>query len=83
MAAKDYQGARKELNDLLAEDPSDLDAQLRLALLYGEEKEYPKAIDQLTQILKARPTELKIRDYLGFLYEEVQGHEEGHRDLYV
>jgi len=70
VAAKDYQGARKELNDLLAEDPSDLDAQLRMALLYGEEKEYPKAIDQLTQILKARPTELKIRDYLGFLYEE-------------
>jgi tetratricopeptide (TPR) repeat protein len=70
VATKDYQGARKELNELLAEDPSDLDAQLRLALLYGEEKEYPKAIDQLIQILKARPTELKIRDYLGFLYEE-------------
>jgi tetratricopeptide (TPR) repeat protein len=70
VAAKDYQGARKELNDLLAEDPSDLDAQLRLALLYGEEKDYPKAIDQLIQILKARPTELKIRDYLAFLYEE-------------
>jgi len=70
MAAKDYQGARKELNDLLVEDPADLDAQLRLALLYGEEKEYAKAIDQLTLVLKARPTELKIRDYLGFLYEE-------------
>ncbi|THJ08983.1 MAG: tetratricopeptide repeat protein [Nitrospira sp. CG24C] len=70
VSAKDYQGARKELNDLLAEDPADLDAQLRLALLHGEEKDYPKAIDQLTQILKARPTELKIRDYLGFLYEE-------------
>jgi tetratricopeptide (TPR) repeat protein len=70
MMAKDYQGARKELNDLLAEDPEDLDAQLRLALLYGEEKEYAKAIDQLNQVLKARPTELKIRDYLGFIYEE-------------
>jgi tetratricopeptide (TPR) repeat protein len=70
VATKDYQGARKELNDLLAEDPSDLDAQLRLAILYGEEKEYPKAIDQLTKILKAHPTELKIRDYLGYLYEE-------------
>ncbi len=70
VAGKDFQGARKELNDLLAEDPSDLDAQLRLALLYGEEKDYPKAIDQLTKILKARPTELKIRDYLGYLYEE-------------
>jgi len=70
VAAKDYQGAKKELNELLAEDPSDLDAQLRLALVYGEEKDYPKAIDQLIQILKARPTEIKIRDYLGFLYEE-------------
>jgi tetratricopeptide (TPR) repeat protein len=70
VASKDYEGARKELNDLLAEDPSDLDAQLRLALVYGEEKEYSKAIEQLLQILKARPTELKVRDYLGFLYEE-------------
>ena len=59
MAAKDYQGARKELNDLPSEDPSDLDAQLRLALVYGEEKEYPKAVDQVTQILKARPTSSK------------------------
>jgi tetratricopeptide (TPR) repeat protein len=72
VAAKDYQGARKELSELLAEDPSDLDAQLRLALLYGEEKEYSKAIDQLTQILRTRPTELKVRDYLGFLYEEAK-----------
>ena len=70
VSTKDFQGARKELNELLAEDPSDLDAQLRLALVYGEEKEYVKAIDQLTKILKARPTELKVRDYLGFLYEE-------------
>jgi tetratricopeptide (TPR) repeat protein len=70
VGAKDFQGAKKELNDLLAEDPADLDAQLRLALVYGEEKEYSKAIDQLIQILKARPTELKVRDYLGFLYEE-------------
>ena len=72
VAAKDFQGARKELNDLLAEDPSDIDAQLRLALLYGEEKDFPKAIDQLTQVLRARPTELKIRDYLGYLYEETK-----------
>ena len=72
VATRDYQGARKELNDLLAEDPSDLDAQLRLAILYGEEKEYPKAIDQLTKILKAHPTELKIRDYLGYLLRGVK-----------
>jgi tetratricopeptide (TPR) repeat protein len=68
--AKDYPGAMKELEDLIAEDPSDLDAQLRMALIQGELKEYPKAIDRLTQILKARPAELKVRDYLGYLYEE-------------
>lgn len=68
--AKDYQGAKKELEELLADDPTDLDAQLRMALIYGEQKEYPKAIDLLTQILKARPAELKVRDYLGYIYEE-------------
>ncbi len=68
--AKDYQGAMAELETLLAEDPSDLDAQLRVALIYGEQKEYAKAIDRLQQILKTRPAELKVRDYLGYLYEE-------------
>jgi len=68
--AKDYQKAMTELEVLLAEDPSDLDAQLRVALILGEQKDYPKAIDRLTQILKARPAELKVRDYLGYIYEE-------------
>jgi tetratricopeptide (TPR) repeat protein len=68
--AKDYAGGRKELEDLIAEDPSDLDAQLRMALIHGEQKEYPQAIERLNGILKARPAELKVRDYLGYIYEE-------------
>ena len=72
VAAKDFQGAKEELNELLADDPGDLDAQLRLALVLGEEKQYPQAIDQLNNILKARPAELKVRDYLGYLYEEAK-----------
>ncbi len=68
--AKDYQGARQELQELIAEDPSDLDAQLRMALIHGEQKEYAQAIDLLNGILKARPAELKVRDYLGYIYEE-------------
>jgi tetratricopeptide (TPR) repeat protein len=68
--AKDYQGARKELEQLIAEDPSDLDAQLRMALIHGEQKEYAQAIDRLNGILKVRPAELKVRDYLGYIYEE-------------
>jgi tetratricopeptide (TPR) repeat protein len=72
VGVKDYRGATKELDELLAEDPADLDAHLRLALIEGEQKEYAKAIDRLTVILKARPAELKVRDYLGYLYEEAK-----------
>ncbi|MGQ0810145.1 MAG: tetratricopeptide repeat protein, partial [Nitrospiraceae bacterium] len=68
--SKEYQEALKELEAMLAEDPSDLDAQLRLSLVYGELKDYPKAIERLLTILEARPAELKIRDYLGFMLEE-------------
>ncbi len=68
--AKDYAGARKELDAMIAEDPSDLDAQLRMALIHGEQKEYPQAIERLTEILKVRPAEVKVRDYLGYIYEE-------------
>ena len=68
--AKDFQGARKELEDLIADDPSDLDAQLRMALIHGEQKEYAQAVERLNGILKARPAELKVRDYLGYIYEE-------------
>ncbi len=72
MNAKDYQGALAELDRMVAEDPTDLDAQLRISLVYGELKEYHKAIERLTPILALRPAELKIRDYLGYLYEETK-----------
>ncbi len=69
---KEYKEAMAELEKVLADDPSDLDAQLRLSLIYGELKEYPKAIERLTTILAVRPAELKIRDYLGFMLEETK-----------
>lgn len=72
MNAKDYQGALTELDRMVTEDPTDLDAQLRISLVYGELKEYQKAIERLTPILAQRPAELKIRDYLGYLYEETK-----------
>lgn len=70
MTAKEYQAALTELERMLAEDPDDLDAQLRVSLMYGELKEYPKAIERLQKILTVRPAELKVRDYLGYLFEE-------------
>ncbi len=75
VAAKQYGEALQELEGMLAEDPSDLDAQLRMGLVYGEQKNYPKAIEQLSQILSARPSELKVRDYLGYLYEETKDYQ--------
>jgi tetratricopeptide (TPR) repeat protein len=72
VSAKQYEEALRELEGMLAEDPSDLDAQLRMGLVYGEQKNYPKAIEQLNQILAVRPAELKVRDYLGYLYEETK-----------
>lgn len=72
VAAKQYDEALRELEGILAEDPSDLDAQLRMGLVYGEQKNYPKAIQQLNHILVVRPSELKVRDYLGYLYEETK-----------
>ena len=72
ITTKDYAGGLAELDKMLQEDPGDLDAQLRRALIYGEKKDYREAIDQLQVVLKARPAELKIRDYLGYLYEETK-----------
>jgi tetratricopeptide (TPR) repeat protein len=40
-----------------------------MGLVYGEQKNYQKAIEQLNHILVVRPAELKVRDYLGYLYE--------------
>lgn len=65
-----YQEALHELEELIAQDPSDLDAQLRISLVYGEMKEYPKAIEKLKYILHERPGELRVRDYLAMVYEE-------------
>lgn len=72
VSAKQYDEALQELKEMLSEDPSDLDAQLRMGLVYGEQRDYPKAIQQLKQILTVRPAELKVRDYLGYLYEETK-----------
>jgi tetratricopeptide (TPR) repeat protein len=69
---KRHAEALQELEGILAEDPSDLDAQLRVGLIYGEQKNYGQAVQRLNQILSVRPTELKVRDYLGYLYEEMK-----------
>ena len=71
ISMKNYTGGLAELEKMVKDDPTDLDAQLRIALIHGENKEFRQAIERLTVILQARPNELKIREYLGYLYEEV------------
>jgi tetratricopeptide (TPR) repeat protein len=79
ISGKSYDAALGELERALAQDPSDLDAQLRAGLIYGELKQYRKAIEQLKGILALRPAELKVRDYLGLMYEELKEYEEAIR----
>jgi len=74
-----YRAALAELDVILARDPDDLDAQLRVGLIYGELKDYPMAIGQLNKILTARPAELRVRDYLGLMYEEQKDYEKALR----
>lgn len=74
-----YAEALAELERILADDPDDLDAQLRIALIHGEQKDYVKATQQLAKILAVRPGELRVRDYLGLMYEELKRYDEAIR----
>ncbi len=74
-----YAEALAELGKLLADDPDDLDAQLRVALIHGEQKDYQKSVQELTKILAVRSGELRVRDYLGLMYEELKRYDEAIR----
>ncbi|MCA9473616.1 MAG: tetratricopeptide repeat protein [Nitrospirales bacterium] len=71
-----YADALKQLELIIKDYPGDLNAQVRVALVYGEMGDYQQAIDRLTGILKARPNELRVRDYLGLMYEEMKDYDQ-------
>jgi tetratricopeptide (TPR) repeat protein len=75
LAQGSYQQALDVLKALVVDDPADLNAQVRIALIYGEIGDHGKAIEQLTLILDTRPGEVRVRDYLGLMYEEIQDYE--------
>lgn len=70
LQGRSYPEALRELEATTVQDPSDLDAQLRMSLILGEMKEYPKALAKLDAILKERPDELRVRDYQALMFEE-------------
>ena len=71
-----YTKALDQLALILEDSPDDLNARVRVALIYGEMGNYQKAIDELTNILHSRPNELRVRDYLGLMYEEMKDYDQ-------
>jgi len=70
-----YEPALVLLRELVAESPGDAEAQLRIGLIYGDLKVFPKAVEQLQLVLTLRPNELRVRAHLGYLYEAMQENE--------
>lgn len=67
-----YQKAREQLELVVAADPDNLNAKVKVALILIELKEYPAAIKRLKEILAQAPDSDKIRFFLGAVYEEVK-----------
>ncbi|RMH06710.1 MAG: tetratricopeptide repeat protein [Nitrospirae bacterium] len=72
---KAYDRALQELTHLIENNPHDLSAKVRRALVYGQMGRYDQAIAELHAIVQAHPAELRIRDYLGLMYEEIQDYD--------
>ena len=78
---KDYERALDILEQMIADEPQDVQMQIQRALVYVEMKEPHRAVTELEGILQAHPSELRVRDYLGWLYEQIDD-VEGALDAY-
>ena len=68
---KDYGQALDILEQMIVDDPQDVKLQIQRALVYVEMQEPHRAVTELKGILQAHPSELRVRDYLGWLYEQI------------
>jgi tetratricopeptide (TPR) repeat protein len=75
LTQKAYEPALALLRETVQESPGDVEAQLRIGLIYGELKEFSKAVEQIKLVLTLRPNELRVRDHLAYLYEELKDYE--------
>ena len=69
---KSYDRALEELEVMLEQDPQEVQAKVRRALVYAEMKETQRAIEELSALVRVHPTEYRVRDYLGLLYEKTK-----------
>ena len=72
---KDYEQALDILEQMIVDEPQDVQVQIQRALVYVEMKEPHRAVTMLEEILQAHPSELRVRDYLGWLYEQIDDDE--------
>ncbi|MBL7716029.1 MAG: tetratricopeptide repeat protein [Bdellovibrionales bacterium] len=69
---EDYAAAIPYLEAIQANDPEDLNTRVKLGLVQMEMKNYEKAIQLFSDILKKNPDSDRILYYLGSLYEETK-----------
>lgn len=67
---KEFTRALNELKFMMDQDPQDLNAQIRHALVFAEIKDTPRAIEEMSQIVDRNPSKVRARDYLGLLHEQ-------------
>ncbi|HHZ82611.1 MAG TPA: tetratricopeptide repeat protein, partial [Nitrospirales bacterium] len=70
-----YEPALLLLKDILHEDPHNLEATLRVGLIYVEQKQFEKAAVRLQAVLSQRPNDVMVRDYLGLIFEQSEAYE--------
>lgn len=68
---QDYARALEILDQMITDDPGNMNVQIQRALVYAEMKDHHRAIADLKRIVLAHPSELRVRDYLGWMYEQV------------
>lgn len=66
--------AYEQLEALEGNTDDTLNNRMRMALILIEQKDYPKAIAKLNEVLAQAPESDKIRFYLAAVYEETQQH---------
>lgn len=76
LSQKQFEQALHELEFMIDEDPDDLNAQVRRALVFAEMKDTSRAIKEMTNIVTVHPSKLQVRDYLGLLHEQVEQFEQ-------
>ncbi len=67
---KTYEPALALLEDVLREDPHNLEATLRVGLIYVAQKKFKKAAARLQVVLEQRSDDVMVRDYLGLVFEQ-------------